>query len=64
MAKAEAYESELSMNDDYYMAVKNYKEEAQKNGEWDKLSKIEQRFVVKVMEDYELNGFSLPKETR
>jgi Zn-dependent oligopeptidase len=62
--KLEAFEIQMSMRDDYYNAIKAYKDEASKNGEWDKLSKIDQRFVEQCMQDFELNGLSLPKETR
>jgi len=62
--KLEAFEIQLGMRDDYYNAIKSYKEEAQKSGAWDKLGKVEQRFVTHCMQDFELNGLNLPKETR
>lgn len=62
--KLEAYEIQMGMRDDYYNAIKAYKDEAQKSGEWDKLSKVDQRFVTQCMQDFELNGLNLPKETR
>lgn len=62
--KLEAFEIQLSMRDDYYNAIKSFKETAEKSGEWQKLSKIDQRFVSHCMQDFELNGLNLPKETR
>lgn len=62
--KLEAFEIQLGMRDDYYNAIKDFKDQAQKNGEWDKLSSIDQRFVIQCMQDFELNGLNLPKETR
>ena len=62
--KREAYEIQLSMRDDYYDAIKSFKDQAQKSGEWDKLTQIDRRYVEHCMQDFELNGLNLPKETR
>lgn len=62
--KLEAFEIQLSMRDDYYNAIKEFKDQAQKSGEWEKLSKVDKRFVEHCMQDFELNGLNLPKETR
>ena len=39
------FASELGMNDSFYLAVKDYKEQAIKRDEWDKLDPIDRRFI-------------------
>jgi Zn-dependent oligopeptidase len=49
---------------DFYHAFKDYKESSIQSGEWDKLAAEDQRYVTRVMQEYELNGLDLPKEQK
>jgi thimet oligopeptidase len=52
--------NELQLDENLYIAVKDYSETAEAKN----LTGYKQRFVEKTVEDFERNGFALPKEKR
>jgi Zn-dependent oligopeptidase len=60
----EEYEIKEGMNDELYKALKDYKIEAIKSKEWEKISKEDQRFVDKTTQDFRKNGIELPADKR
>lgn len=52
--------NEISLDENLYRAVKDYSESAEAKS----LTGYKQRFVEKTVEDFERNGFALPKEKR
>ncbi len=52
--------NEISLDENLYRAVKDYSETSEANG----LTGYKARFVLKTVEDFERNGFALPKEKR
>jgi Zn-dependent oligopeptidase len=50
------------MRHDFYLAINAYKKQAQENGEWAKLGAEDQRYVDRLIRDFERNGLSLPDD--
>ena len=49
---------------DFYQAFKEYREHSEKNGEWKTLTQEDQRFVNRVIQEYELSGLDLPADKK
>ena len=56
--------TDLWMRDDLYKAVKDYKKNADENGSFKKLDHESQRYVEKMLEDFETGGMKLPLDKR
>ena len=54
----------LWMRQDFYFAVKEYKEQAEKSGEFQKMEAEDQRYVDRLLRDFERNGLNLPEDQR
>ena len=52
------------MRQDFYLAIKDFKKQAEENGEWAKLGAEDQRYVDRLIRDFERNGLSLPDAER
>ena len=52
------------MREDLYNAVKDYKKNADQDKSFEKLDKESQRYVTKMIEDFETGGMKLPIEKR
>lgn len=52
------------MREDLYNAVKEYKKTADKDKAFEKLDKESQRYVTKMIEDFDSGGMKLPLEKR
>ena len=59
-AKFAKFFNEIELDENLYRAVKNYSETAEAKS----LSGYKARFIQKTVEDFERNGFALPKEKR
>lgn len=56
--------TDLWMREDFYNCVKEYKKLADQTGTYKKLDKESQRYVDKMLEDFETGGLKLPLEKR
>ena len=54
----------MAMRVDYFEAMKAFRKNIQANGDWDKLTAEEQRYVDKLIHGMERSGLNLPKEKR
>ena len=62
--KMDAWSIKQGMRLDVYQALSAYREVAKANGEWDKLTPEQHRYVNKCILDKERNGLGLPEEQR
>ena len=60
----DAYDIQSGMNDDLFKALKDYKEQSIKSKEWESLTKEDQRYVDKSIEDFIVHGIALPADKR
>ena len=62
--KFDDYSIELWMRYDLYEAMKSYKDTAVANKEWDSLDAESQRYVDRILRDFNRNGMGFPQEKR
>ena len=52
------------MREDFYQAIKGYKQEAEKDGSFKKLDNEHRRYVEKILKDFETGGLKLSEQDR
>jgi saccharolysin len=53
---------ELWMRYDFFLAIQKFRETSVASGEWDSLDAESQRYVDRILRDFERNGMQLPEE--
>lgn len=62
--KMDDFNIELSLNFEFYQAIKQYKTTSAESKEWETLDPESQRFVEKTLSDFERSGMKYPQEKR
>ena len=55
---------ELSLNFEFYQAIKGYKATSVESKEWESLDSESQRYVENTLSDFERSGIKYPQEKR
>lgn len=62
--KLDDFGIELWMRYDFFQAIKQFKESAVENKEWETLDAESQRYVDRILRDFDRNGMQFPEEKR